>query len=132
MIGRCAIDFVVAGDGRGTWHAYAIELNLRKGGTTHPFLIASLLTDGDCGHYVASDHLPVDGLSGEGAIAMLADQGLSFDPSRRAGVVLHMLGAATTLGLIGVTAVAPTAAEAHALYVRTAELLSGAARRVAA
>jgi hypothetical protein len=43
-----------------------------------------------------------------------------------------MLGAATTLGLIGVTAVAPTAAEAHALYDRTADLLVGAARRVAA
>jgi hypothetical protein len=132
VIGRCAIDFVVAGDRRGSWRAYAIELNLRKGGTTHPFLVASLLMDGDCGHYVASDHLPIDGLSGEGAIALLADHGLSFDPSRRAGVVLHMLGAATSLGLIGVTAVAPSAAEAHALYDRTAELLCGAARRVAA
>ena len=132
VIGRCAIDFVVAGDGRGKWRAYAIELNLRKGGTTHPFLTASLLTGGECGHYVASDHLPVDGLSGEDAIAMLADHGLSFDPSRKAGVVLHMLGAAPTLGLIGATALAPTATEAHALYDRTAELLSGAARRVAA
>ena len=132
MIGRCAIDFVVARDGRGAWRAYAIELNLRKGGTTHPFLTASLLTGGDCGHYVASDHLPVDGLCGEGAIAMLADHGLSFDPKRRAGVVLHMLGAAAPLGRIGATALAPTAAEAHALYDRAAELLSGAARRVAA
>ena len=132
VIGRSAIDFVVARDQRGLWRAYAIELNLRKGGTTHPFLTAALLTGGDCGHYVASDHLPVEGLSGEGAIAMLADHGLSFDPGRRAGVVLHMLGAAPALGLIGVTALAPTAAEAHALYDRTAELLSGAARRVAA
>ena len=79
---------------------------------------------------MASDHLPADGLSGEDAIAMLADHRLSFDPGRQAGVVLHMLGAAPTLGLIGVTALAPTAAEAHALYDRTAELLSGAARRL--
>ena len=132
VIGRCAIDFVVARDRGGMWRAYAIELNLRKGGTTHPFLTASLLTGGDCGHYVASDHLPVAGLSGEDAIAMLADHGLSFDPSRRAGVVLHMLGAAPTLGLIGVTALAPTADDARALYDRTAELLTGAAQRVAA
>jgi hypothetical protein len=132
VIGRCAIDFVVTRDQRGGWSAYAIELNLRKGGTTHPFLTSSLLNGGDCGYYVASDHLPVDGLSGEGAIAMLADHGLSFDPGRRAGVVLHMLGAAPTLGLIGATALAPTAAEARALYDRTAELMSGAARRVAA
>jgi hypothetical protein len=51
---------------------------------------------------------------------------------RWAGVVLYMLGAAPTLGLIGATALAPTAAEARALYDRTAELMSGAARRVAA
>jgi hypothetical protein len=132
VIGRCAIDFVVARDQRGRWRAYAIELNLRKGGTTHPFLVASMLSGGDCAHYLASDHLPVHGLSGGDAIAMLAEHGLSFDPSRRAGVVLHMLGAASTLGLIGVTALAPTAAEAHALYDRTAALLSGASRQVAA
>ena len=34
-----------AADG-GTWSAYAIELNLRKGGTTHPFLTLQFLTDG--------------------------------------------------------------------------------------
>jgi hypothetical protein len=132
VIGRCAIDFVVARDRRGKWRPYAIELNLRKGGTTHPFLAATLLADGDCGHYVATDYLEVDGLSGESAVAMLAAHGLSFDPRRRAGVVLHMLGAGPTLGRIGATAMAPTAAEARGLYDRTAELLSGAARRVAA
>ena len=29
-----------------TWTPYAIELNLRKGGTTHPFLTLQFLTDG--------------------------------------------------------------------------------------
>ena len=132
VIGRCAIDFVVARDRRGAWRAYAIELNLRKGGTTHPFLTASLLTGGDEGHYVASDHLPVESLCGETAVAVLADHGLGFDPRRRAGVVLHMLGAAAPLGLIGATAMAPTAAEARALYDSAAALLSGAAARAAA
>ena len=28
------------------WKAYAIEINLRKGGTTHPFLTLQFLTDG--------------------------------------------------------------------------------------
>src|SRR3954452_6633485 len=132
VIGRCAIDFVVASDRRGAWRPYAIELNLRKGGTTHPFLTASLLTGADCRHYVASDHLPVNGLTGEAAIAVLAEHGLSFDSKRATGVLLHMLGAAPTLGLIGATAMAPTATEARALYDRAAELLCGAARRVAA
>jgi hypothetical protein len=132
VIGRCAIDFVVARGRRGGWRAYAIELNLRKGGTTHPFLTASLLSGGECGHYVASDHLPAAGVTGETAIALLAEHGLRFDAKRHAGVVLHMLGAAPALGLIGVTALAPTAAEAHALYDRAAELLAGSAHRVAA
>ena len=30
----------------GAWTPYAIELNLRKGGTTHPFLTLQFLTDG--------------------------------------------------------------------------------------
>ena len=37
-LGRFALDFVVKRDDAGDWSAYAIELNLRKGGTTHPFL----------------------------------------------------------------------------------------------
>ena len=47
VLGRFALDFVVvrSSDGRG-WDVYAIELNLRKGGTTHPFLTLQFLTDG--------------------------------------------------------------------------------------
>ena len=32
MLGRFAVDFVVTQDETGEWSAYAIELNLRKGG----------------------------------------------------------------------------------------------------
>jgi hypothetical protein len=126
--GRGEIDCDDARDRHGHWRPYAIELNLRKGGTTHPFMTASLLSGGG-GHYVASDQLPADGLSGDGAIARLADHGLAFDPRRGAGVVLHMLGAAQPLGYIGATALAPTAVEAQALYDRAADLLSDAARQ---
>ena len=45
VIGRFAIDFVAVRSGDG-WEPYAIELNLRKGGTTHPFLTLQFLTDG--------------------------------------------------------------------------------------
>ena len=41
------MDFVVVRDRQDTWTPYAIELNLRKGGTTHPFLTLQFLTDGD-------------------------------------------------------------------------------------
>ena len=46
VLGRFAVDFVVVRDAAGDWAAYAIELNLRKGGTTHPFLTLQFLTDG--------------------------------------------------------------------------------------
>ena len=46
VIGRFAIDFVVVRDAGDGWTPYAIELNLRKGGTTHPFLTLQFLTDG--------------------------------------------------------------------------------------
>jgi hypothetical protein len=46
VLGRFAIDFVVVRDTTGSWTPYAIELNLRKGGTTHPFLTLQFLTDG--------------------------------------------------------------------------------------
>ena len=71
MLGRFAIDFVVVRDAAGGWTPYAIELNLRKGGTTHPFLTLQFLTDGRYDartalfftpaggekHLVATDHL---------------------------------------------------------------------------
>ena len=47
VLGRFAIDFVVVrGRARRAGTPYAIELNLRKGGTTHPFLTLQFLTDG--------------------------------------------------------------------------------------
>ena len=46
VIGRFALDFVVVRTQGGEWRPYAIEVNLRKGGTTHPFLTLQYLTDG--------------------------------------------------------------------------------------
>src|SRR5262249_17141676 len=71
VIGRFALDFVVVRSKNGKWEPYAIEINLRKGGTTHPFLTLQFLTDGTYNpetgiftapngqqkFFVASDHL---------------------------------------------------------------------------
>lgn len=69
VIGRFGIDFVVVRDGD-EWFPYAIEINLRNGGTTHPMLTMQALTDGEFDphvcqfvttqgnrFYVATDHL---------------------------------------------------------------------------
>ncbi len=141
VIGRFAIDYVVVGRGDGTWDDYAIEINLRKGGTTHPFLTLQFLTDGTYEseravfvapdgnekHYVASDHVEIEGLQVFRPqdlldLALLDD--FHFDQTTLTGTVFHMLSAMPTHGFVGVTCIENSAAGAEALYERVIEFLS--------
>jgi hypothetical protein len=45
VIGRFGVDFISIKEGD-CWRHLAIEINLRKGGTTHPFQMLQFLTDG--------------------------------------------------------------------------------------
>ena len=118
VLGRFAIDFVTVREKDGAWKPYAIELNLRKGGTTHPFLSLQFLTDGiydaeaavfttpngqqKC--LVASDHVVSPAyrrLSPDDLFDIVARHGLHFDQSRQTGVVLHMMSALGACGLVG-------------------------------
>jgi hypothetical protein len=134
-LGRFAIDFVVVKDEKGVWSAYAIELNLRKGGTTHPFLTLQFLTDGSYDgasgkfltrqgvekHLVATDHLEADdlrALSVDDLFDAVARHGLHFDQSSQTGVVFHMVSSLTEAGRVGMTAVGNSPEEAMALYDR--------------
>jgi hypothetical protein len=132
-LGRFAVDFVVVkGDGGG-WTPYAIELNLRKGGTTHPFLTLQFLTDGRYDpvtsmfltplgqekHLVATDHFEAEVLKGllpSDVFDIVARHRLHFDQSRQVGVVFHMISCLTELGRLGLTAVGDTPAEADRRY----------------
>ena len=131
--GRFAVDFVVVSRSDGGWTPYAIELNLRKGGTTHPFLTLQFLTDGhyDPGtalfltpgghekHLVATDHLESEllkGLMPADLFDIVARHGLQFDQSRQVGVVFHMISCLTEVGRLGLTAVGDTPAEADRRY----------------
>ena len=144
-LGRFAMDFVVVRDDAGDWAAYAIELNLRKGGTTHPFLTLQFLTDGryhpDTGlfltprggdkHLVATDHLESDLLKGlvpTDLFDIVARHELHFDQSRQTGVVFHMISCLTEHGRVGLTAVGDTPAEAHKRYREAERILLEEAR----
>ena len=137
MLGRFAVDFVVVRDASGAWTSYAIELNLRKGGTTHPFLTLQFLTDGTYDpatalftapsgrekHLVASDHVESDRLrvlTIESLFDIAVRHRLHFDQGRQAGVVFHMLSAVGELGRLGLTAVEDTPDQADQRY-RNAE-----------
>ena len=132
VLGRFAVDFVTVRRGA-HWEADAIEVNLRKGGTTHPFLTLQFLTDGrydpavarfvtpggEERHLVATDHFGHPSLRGlriEDLFDLLARTGLSFDHARQTGVVFHMLSALTTFGQVGMTAIGHTPAAAQELY----------------
>ncbi|MCU1431695.1 MAG: hypothetical protein JWP95_800 [Actinotalea sp.] len=139
VLGRFAVDFVVVRDDRGTWTAHAIEINLRKGGTTHPFLTLQFLTDGRYDgpsgefltatghrkHLVASDHLEAPALRSlrvGDLFDVVAMHGLHFDHARQTGVVFHMISCLTELGRVGLTAIGDSPEHAMALYDR-AELV---------
>ncbi|MDO3639096.1 peptide ligase PGM1-related protein [Mycolicibacterium arseniciresistens] len=133
VLGRFAVDFVVVQDADGAWTPYAIELNLRKGGTTHPFLTLQFLTDG---HYdgergvyltpsgsskylVATDHFEDDSLRAltvDDLFDIVVNHGLHFDQSRRTGVVFHMISCLTECGRVGLTAVGDNPEDARRIY----------------
>jgi len=134
VLGRFALDFVTVRR-NGAWEPYAIELNLRKGGTTHPFLTLQFLTDGTydaetgvftapsgrrkC--FVASDHAESDayrGLTPDDLFDIVVRRGLHFDQSRQRGVVFHMLASLAEVGRVGLTAVGDSPEDADAIYRR--------------
>jgi hypothetical protein len=140
VLGRFAVDFVVVREADGAWSAYAIELNLRKGGTTHPFLTLQFLTDGryqpdtalfmtSTGgekHLVATDHLEsprLRALSISDLFDIVARNGLHFHQARQTGIVFHMISCLTEHGRVGLTAVGSSRAEAEALYERAQRVL---------
>jgi hypothetical protein len=145
VMGRFAVDFVVVQAEDGSWSSYAIELNLRKGGTTHPFLTLQFLTDGEydaaagvfrtpagsAKHLVATDHFEADelrGLTVDDLFDIVARHGLHFDHSTQTGVVFHMISSITEHGRVGMTAVGDTQDLAEATYRRAEQILLAEAR----
>jgi hypothetical protein len=132
VIGRAAVDFVAVRDG-GAWVINAVEINLRCGGTTHPFFALQALTDGvydplageyrtrlgDLKYYAATDHLHSDAyhsLTPDDLLDVVAERGLGWDRQRETGVALHMVSALAVAGRIGLTAIGDTLEEARANY----------------
>lgn len=144
VIGRFAIDFVVARTPDQRWEPFAIELNLRTGGTTHPYQTLAQLVGGTYDpasasfttatgqprHYVATDYLQdprLRALGTDGALSIARRADLRFDRVRRAGTVLHMLGSLDELGRAGITAISDSADKATALYDHAQATLIGQA-----
>jgi len=135
-VGRLAVDFLCAQADDGTWRHYAIETNLRLGGTTHPMMLLRMMTDGryepDTGlyltprgepqFYVATDSMRSDsyrGLLVEDLLDIAAVNGLHYQAWSESGVLFHFTGALSEFGKLGITAVGKSPAEADHWFERT-------------
>lgn len=138
VLGRFAVDFLAVKTDAG-WQTYAIEINLRKGGTTHPFLTLQFLTNGTydpednvfrtpsgqpkC--FVASDHVENAAyrvLTVDDVFDIAVRHDLHFDSLLEKGVVFHMLAALGDRGRCGLTAVGNSHEEAEQYHRRTTEV----------
>lgn len=139
-VGSLSVDFAVAGDGEGLWEPFALEVNLRNGGTTHPTTVLRHLVPGrydvETGRWETSDGTPrcyratdnmVDiawlGLSPAAVITAVAEAGLAFDHASGTGVVLHMLSCLAIDGRFGLTAIGHTPEHATNLFEATREAI---------
>lgn len=139
VLGRFGIDFMSVHDGR-RWQHKAIEINLRKGGTTYPYLMLQFLTggsldadtglfraaDGQPRYYYTTDNLESEryrGLSPDDLIDIAVVNGIHFAADTQTGVVFHLIGALSEFGKLGVFCVGESPEQALALYRRTVEIL---------
>ena len=140
---RYAVDFIARRFGD-RWDLQAIEVNLRQGGTTHPYLALSAISGGSLDpasglyhspsgqqlHYRATDNLTAPELRGllpMDLVDIVTEAGLHFDPAKLRGSVFHLLGCLSEYGKLGMTCIGRSAAEAAAVYAATeAELLRAA------
>ncbi len=140
VIGLFGIDFIVVPAPAGV-DTYVSEINLRIGGTTHPFWMALLVTQGRYDPatgqlvaggqpkaYLATDNLKSDRLVGQSptqVVARIAEAGLAYDHRTRTGATVHLLGALHEYGKLGVTCIADSPDGADNLYRRLRRVLTG-------
>ena len=139
VLGRFGVDFVSVPSDEG-WQHYAIEINLRKGGTTHPFLMLQFLTDGvydaetglyqtptgQSRYYFASDSLKnhaYKGLTPDDLIDIAVLHQIHFDGATQEGVVFHLLGALSEFGKLGALCVGASPERARVLHLETLKIL---------
>jgi hypothetical protein len=141
VVSRFAVDFLCHRTRpEDPWTVSALEINLRMGGTTHPYLALQFLTGGQLdpktglflsptGHakyYRATDNLHSEayrGLLPEDLIEILTINKLHYSHGSESGVLFHLIGAVSEYGKLGMTAIANSREEVQDLYLRTLAVL---------
>jgi hypothetical protein len=146
---RFGVDFVAVHQpnlpNKPEWDIQAIEINLRKGGTTHPFMTLKFLTNGRyelssglfysqqgrAKYYIATDNLQKEryrGLLPNDLMDIIAQHQLHFDTSTETGMVFHLMGCLSQFGKLGVTSIGNSPQQAEEIYQRLAKALDDATR----
>jgi hypothetical protein len=138
VVGAFGMDFLVvpAGDG---FDVHLSEINLRLGGTSHPFYMAKLATGATYDQaqgeligahgpicYVATDNLKSAAYRSwtpPALLGELASRDLLFDRATCTGVTLHLLGALSDYGKLGATCIARSHEAADDLYADLVAIL---------
>ncbi|HEV8268150.1 MAG TPA: peptide ligase PGM1-related protein [Thermoanaerobaculia bacterium] len=141
VVSRFGIDFLVTKSAEtGETKVYALEINLRMGGTTHPFLALQFITGGKLDpetglfysprnhtkFYRATDNLispAYRGLAPEDLVEILTFNGLHYNYNTESGVLFHLIGAVSEFGKLGMSAIGNTREEVEALYAKTLDIL---------
>lgn len=136
---RFSVDFVVTEHDKEI-KVFCIEINIRWGGTSHPFITAKYLTrgtidqeirligaDGIEKFYVSSDNVQNEnfiGLNPDDFIDLtLTDARLQFNPETYTGVVLHLLSSIPRYGKFGLMTIANSRVEAFQMHQDTIQRL---------
>ncbi|MDB9528650.1 carboxylate-amine ligase [Oscillatoria sp. CS-180] len=115
------------------WELQAIEINLRKGGTTHPFMALKLLTDGRYNKqdglfytrqgqpkfYRASDNLQKPdyrGLLPSDLMDIIMSDRLHFNSIEGVGAAFHLMGCLSEYGKLGLTSIGNSPEQADEIY----------------
>jgi hypothetical protein len=145
VLGRFSIDFVSVKENK-TWKHYAIEINLRKGGTTHPYIMLQFLTGGKYNantgdfempdkrkaYYFASDNFKSDnckGLTPHDLIDIAISNDIHYNSTQQEGVMFHLIGALSQFGKLGIVCIGDSPEKAKAFYDRTVEVLEKGVKR---
>jgi hypothetical protein len=142
-----SVDFMGVPNASGEWDVYAVEINLRLTGTTHPFMTLKLLTDGDTDEasgifhtsdgaakfYVSSDNITDTALKRllpqDLYELITARPDLHWHSTRQTGVVFHMIGRMSEFGMIGITAIHNSMEDAQALFDEASVYVVSEAKR---
>jgi hypothetical protein len=115
----------------GGWDVYAVEINLRLTGTTHPWMTLKRLTHGHADPntgsfvtplgqqkcYVSSDHVSDESLKKlvpQDLYELMIDQkDLHWSSERQTGVIFHLIGRMSARGIISMTSIGNSLKEAR-------------------